>query len=148
MLHFETTSEDNWLNAKHEGDGDDHKHQEEVGDGLLAVEEVNVLVASLQEVVDHDCNDRRCRSEMFDGLGVGRVGVHGVKPFTQDEEVHPPEEAVQDDQPSNHFKPKHDVLALEAGVEALDDDAHAHVEHTNDHRGPHLDAVDEGEVLG
>lgn len=148
MLRLEAASEDNRLNAEHEGDSDDHKHQEEVGDSLLAVEEVDVLDTSLKEVVDHDGNDRRSRSEVSYGFRVGGVGVHGVEPFTQDEEVHPPEESIQDDEPSNNFKPEHDVLALEAGVEALDDDAHAHVEHTNDHRGPHLDAVDKGEVLG
>ena len=58
------------------------------------------------------------------------------------------EQTIQNDKASDYFKPEDHALASEAGVESLHDDTHAHVDHSNDDRGSHLDAVDEGQVLG
>ena len=86
--------------------------------------------------------------ESLNSRRVGRIGIHGVEPFLENEEVHPPEEAVQDDKTSDNFKPEDNTLGSEAGVEALNDDTHAHVEDADNDRGSHLDTVNKSQVLG
>lgn len=83
------------LNAEHEWDTDGyHKHKEK-RKRLLSREEVDsietILVAKFHEVVDHDRDDSRVLMKLGPPLVLSTVGVEGVAPLVDHEEVHPAE---------------------------------------------------------
>jgi len=149
-------SKDNRLAAEHEGNANESDDNESLGEALLTREEQdvfgfaiihNILVSSGKEVVNHDSDDRRSHRDFPNHVRVFGVGVHVVSPLRENEVVHPSEETEQDDKAGDDFEDKRQPSAEVNTVHSLNDDTHAHVQHTNDDSELHLDVVGEGEEL-
>merc|ERR1719272_2299614 len=146
------------LNAEHEGDTDSNEHEADKCGSLLASVEVDtfgllvpcktLLTSEGHQVVNHNRNNGGAVVNLIHiGLSSG-VGVHRVDPFLDHQEVHVSEKSVQDEEAANDFEDEDESLSSEDGVESLDGDTHAHVEHSDDDGGTHLDGVEEGQGVG
>lgn len=145
------------LDAEHEGYTDTNHDQEDDGKGLLSTEPVywlnafrykGRLISEFHQVVNHNRNDSGVIVESVEPVLGGVVGIEGVDPLLDDQEVHVAEETVQDDQTANDFEEQDDYLSFVDSVKTLDDDSHAHVSDSDDDRGSHLDGVEEGQGVG
>lgn len=122
------------LHEQHDWHADDNEHDQGLRNGTLSLEKIDwhdlatgqaeFLLAHGQEVVDHDGNDRGSLVDLILHEWVGGVSVHWVKPFDDDEDVHPAEETIQDDHASHDLSPEHHVVLEVKCVQALGDNTH------------------------
>lgn len=90
------------------------------------------LLTHGQEVVDHDGDDRGSSVDSILHKLVCGVGVHLVEPFNDDENIHPAEKTVQDDNTGDDFSPEGQLVVEIDHVQALGADTHSHVDDGDD----------------
>merc|ERR1719181_973944 len=115
VVMLDTVSPSARLHAKHERHADNDEEEEEQRDTFLPLEEVDILLALLQEVVDHHVNDSGAVSQSEHRAAVlcecsigklvfrawrvqGRVSIHFIDPLNDDKSVHPSEKTVKNNE--------------------------------------------------
>lgn len=105
MMSMNAALQDQWLNQEHYRDSGKCNYKQDLGDLFLGLPKhilvfdrtVGVLVAAhCQEYVDHSSNNGRCLMNVVKLGTILRVNLIDVllsEPFSNDENVHPPEQS-------------------------------------------------------
>ena len=69
------------------------------------------------------------------------LDVQWVKPFEEDQKIHPSEKTEENNESGEDFADKNSPVAEVDGVGTFDNDSKTHMEHTKDDRKFHFDVV-------
>ena len=100
-----------------------------------------------KEHVDH-CGDYRwCSSYLVILILGGPLELEWIEPFGNNEDIHPSEEDIEEDDLGDEFEDEVQWFVEVDGIESLHADTERHLEYSKDNCDLHLDAVGDVEVV-